>query len=138
MPGYGGAHASPPGTPAARMSMLAWQPRSPVLLSQLAPRRALVLLWSAFGVALFDLLVGGGWDAAYHRTQPFDGFFSPPHVLIYSLVAVMLAIVARLVLDPWTRRCFPRGALVVLLGGCAGMVLAGSLDAIWHLSLIHI
>lgn len=57
--------------------------------------RARDLLWAATGLVVIDVVVGGGWDGQYHQTQPFDGFFSPPHLLIYALAAVGLGIVSR-------------------------------------------
>jgi hypothetical protein len=117
-----------------------------------AARRALRQLWLVVAVVVFDVAVGGGWDAAYHRTEPFDGFFSPPHLFIYSLATVALALVARLVLKRELREQFgapvpirlPFGSgrgrvlievpagLVLLAGGMAGLALAAPLDAIWH------
>jgi hypothetical protein len=101
-------------------------------LGPLAPQRALRLLWAAVAVTLVDYVVGGGWDAEYHRTHVFDGFFSPPHIFIYTLVTVLIVLVGVIVVDPRLRGCFPPGALVLLVGGCAGFALAGPLDAIWH------
>src|SRR5207253_8776400 len=43
------------------------------------------LLWLA---VLFDILafgVGFGWDRDWHATHPFEDFFSPPHLFIYSM-----------------------------------------------------
>ncbi|MEH0935465.1 hypothetical protein [Micromonospora psammae] len=97
-----------------------------------------------------DLLVGGSWDAEYHRTQPFDGFFSPPHLFIYTLAAVAMALVAVLDVRPRLRDCFGPyvtlpwpvpvlgqrhpGSLILLTGGMAGIALAGPADAAWHTS----
>lgn len=112
-----------------------------------APRRALAVLWTAIVFALLAVGIGGGWDAEWHRTQPFDGFFSPPHILIYSLTSIMLGVVYLLVRDPRTRDCFGPpialpgigvplpGALAILVGGCGGLALAGPLDAAWHTAL---
>jgi hypothetical protein len=83
-------------------------------------------------VTLVDYVVGGGWDAAYHTTQPFDGFFSPPHIFIYALIAVLMVLVWKMVRDEEVNRCFPPGALLLLVGGCLGFALAGPLDATWH------
>ena len=100
--------------------------------ADLRPRKALRLLWAAYLLTLFDVVVGGGWDAAYHATQPFDGFFSPPHLFVYTLVIVVFVLVGRLVADPAARACIPPGALLLLVAGCAGVALAAPLDAIWH------
>lgn len=96
------------------------------------------------GLVLFDYVVGGGWDAAYHETQPFDGFFSPPHLFIYTVAAFVLATVAVLTVTPRLRACFGAtvrvpvlglevpGALLLLDAGCAGLAVAGVADAAWH------
>lgn len=107
-------------------------------------RRSLRLLWLVVAIVVLDVVVGGGWDAEYHRTEPFDGFFSPPHLFIYSLASVALGLVAWLVLSPRLRAPFgapapgapawasvPSG-LVLLAGGMGGLALAAPLDAIWH------
>ncbi|MDG6103982.1 hypothetical protein Daura_23320 [Dactylosporangium aurantiacum] len=112
------------------------------------PRAAWLVLWSAVWVVLFDLAVGGSWDGEYHRTQPFDGFFSPPHLFIYTFAAIAMTLVAVLNLRPALRDCFGAtlplpgpvpflgtahpGALVLLSGGFAGIAFAGPADASWH------
>ncbi|MGL5808578.1 MAG: hypothetical protein ACRCYQ_01380 [Nocardioides sp.] len=109
------------------MTLSALAPSEP-----LHPQRALRLLRVAFLVMMVAYFIGGGWDAEYHRTQPFDGFFSPPHLFIYTLVAVLIGLVVRLIMDQQLCDCFPPGALILLGGGCAGFALAGPLDALWH------
>ncbi len=121
-------------------------PTLPPATSEADARRSLRLLWLIVTIVVLDVVIGGGWDAEYHRTEPFDGFFSPPHLFIYSVATVALALVARLVLTPRLRAPFdpdggPDGAragarvpagLVLLAGGMGGLVLAAPLDAIWH------
>lgn len=129
-------------------------PIRPATVASTAPRRrphaAWLVLWAAMWVVVVDLAVGGSWDGEYHRTQPFDGFFSPPHVFIYTLAAVAMALVAVLSLRPGLRDCFGPdlalpwpvpllgdrhpGALLLLIGGMAGIALAGPADATWHTS----
>ncbi|WP_410813961.1 hypothetical protein [Micromonospora sp. 067-2] len=108
------------------------------------------VLWAVMWVVAVDLAVGGSWDGEYHRTQPFDGFFSPPHVFIYTLAAVAMVLVAVLNLRPVLRNRFGPdlalpwpvpvlgdrhpGALLLLTGGMAGIALAGPADAVWHTS----
>jgi hypothetical protein len=111
-------------------------------------RRALRVLYWVLAIVVVDVVVGGGWDAEYHRTQPFDGFFSPPHIFIYSVASVAMGLVAWCVLSPSLRVAFgpavrvgpsiggrqldvPQG-LLLLAGGMAGLCLAAPLDAIWH------
>jgi hypothetical protein len=111
---------------------------------RVTPRRALAVLWTAFAVALVDVVVGGSWDARQHETEPFDGFFSPAHVFIYSLAAVAMVLVGVLNAAPRLRDCFGAEAALPLLGtarpaalsvlsvGFVGLALAGPLDAAWH------
>jgi len=111
-------------------------------------RRALKVLWWLLAIVVVDVAVGGGWDAEYHRTEPFDGFFSPPHLFIYSVATVALGLVAWLVVSPSLRGAFGRPVpvgppvrgrrpvvpegLLLLAGGMGGLCLAAPLDAIWH------
>ncbi|HXV94179.1 MAG TPA: hypothetical protein VD813_12825 [Pseudonocardia sp.] len=117
---------------------------STIPIATLRPRRALGVLLAVITIVVLDVLIGGAWDAEYHRTQPFDGFFSPPHIFIYTWALVAMALVLRLCLSPSLRYCFGPsmripgirvpfpGALVVLAAGTAGIAVAGPLDAIWH------
>jgi hypothetical protein len=102
------------------------------------------LLWLA---VIFDLLafgVGFDWDRRWHTTHPFEDFFSPPHLFIYSMhlaATITLAYIAftarlrawfgptfRLPLVP-----FPIPGAIGLAGAGFGVVaLAGVFDAIWH------
>lgn len=121
-----------------------WPAAGTAVASGRDARRARDLLWAATGLVVFDVVVGGGWDGQYHQTQPFDGFFSPPHLFIYALAAVVLGIVAWLTRDPALRACLGPtvrvpvlgvalpGALLLLDAGCAGLALAGPADAVWH------
>jgi hypothetical protein len=63
-------------------------------------------LWVIVWIAVLDVVIGGGWDAEWHRTQPFDGFFSPPHLFIYTFAALAMALTARLVSRPDLHRWF--------------------------------
>lgn len=75
-----------------------------------AARRAVRLLWLVVTIVVLDVVVGGGWDAEYHRTEPFDGFFSPPHLFIYSVATIALALVAYMVMSPSVRTHFAGSA----------------------------
>lgn len=109
---------------------------------QRTDRRPLLLVWLV--LVLVDVVIGGGWDAEYHRTQPFDGFFSPPHVFIYTVATILLAVVTYMNLDGRVRPAFGAevrvplvgvripGALLLLDGACATLALAAPLDAMWH------
>ncbi len=118
---------------------------APTARSDRAARCALTVLWASVTVVLVDLAVGGSWDAEWHRTHVFDGFFAPPHILIYTVVAVAGGLVMALKLRPgWARYFGPEvpllgrrhpAALLVLTAGFGGLAAAGPLDATWHTML---
>jgi hypothetical protein len=101
-------------------------------------------IWLA---VLFDFLafgVGFGWDRQWHLTHPFEDFFSPPHIFIYTmhfLATLTLAYVAftpslRAVFGP-AFRLFPLpfpvpGPIAMAGGGFVVTALAGVFDGIWH------
>ena len=92
--------------------------------------------------------VGTAWDRAWHASQPFEDFFSPPHLFIYSTFTVAELILLRCTRDaalrgafgtdlrlpfpfPLLGRSVPRG-LALMLGGYGVIALAGACDAVWH------
>jgi hypothetical protein len=102
------------------------------------------LLWLA---VVFDTLafgVGFGWDRSWHATHPFEDFFSPPHLFIYSMHLCATLTLAYVAFTPELRRWFgetftlplvpfPVPGPIALAG--AGFVvtgLAGFFDGIWH------
>ena len=100
----------------------------------------------AFTFTLFVLSVGIGltWDGAWHATHVFDGFYVPPHLFIYSMVAVVAYLVAVLVFSPSLRQWFGPGLrvpffrfgvpspLLLTGGGLVTLACAGVLDDLWH------
>ncbi len=102
----------------------------------------LLLLAVVFDILAFG--VGFGWDRRWHATHPFEDFFSPPHLFIYSthflatltLVAITLRSGLRAHFGP-TIRLWPfpfavPGALAIAGGGFVITALAGVFDAVWH------
>jgi hypothetical protein len=102
------------------------------------------LLWLA---VLFDILafgVGFGWDRSWHVTHPFEDFFSPPHLFIYSMHLCATITLAYIAFTPDLRRWFGDtfslpllpfaipGAIALAGGGFAITGLAGFFDGIWH------
>jgi hypothetical protein len=102
------------------------------------------LLWVA---VIFDILafgVGFGWDRQWHVTHPFEDFFSPPHLFVYSMHLCATLTLAYIAFTPDLRRWFgdafvlppfrfPMPGPIALAGG--GFVvtgLAGFFDGIWH------
>jgi hypothetical protein len=102
------------------------------------------LLWLA---VLFDFLafgIGFEWDKRWHTTHPFEDFFSPPHLFIYSMHLCATITLAYLAFTPDLRRWFGAafrlppfpfpvpGAIAFAGAGFVVIALAGMFDAIWH------
>ncbi len=74
------------------------------------------------------------WDVAWHRTVGRDSFLSPPHVLMYTGVAVNGLVSAWALLVGRRRHGAPRG--FVLSGAGFLLALAGAaLDEWWHANI---
>src|SRR5438270_12457030 len=101
-------------------------------------------LWLA---VVFDVLafgVGFGWDRQWHATHPFEDFFSPPHLFIYSMHFLATLTLMWITFMPDLRAHFGRafrlfplpfpvpGAIAIAGGGFIVTALAGAFDAIWH------
>ena len=104
------------------------------------------LLWAA---VIFDLLafgVGFALDRRWHATHPFEDFFSPPHLFLYSCHFIATLVLAYITFAPDLRRHFGPafrlwpfpfpvpGALAMAGGGFVVTALAGMFDAVWHTS----
>jgi hypothetical protein len=102
-------------------------------------------LYLALALMVIGAFVGVTWDQLWHATQPFDGFWSPPHVFVYVSVTLAAFAIMRLAFTPALRKAFGRGfpviilpfrvpgALVILGGGVALLGFAGIvLDNLWH------
>jgi len=102
------------------------------------------LLWLA---VIFDFLafgIGFNWDRNWHAAHPFEDFFSPPHLFIYSMHLCATITLAYIAFTPDLRRWFgatfrlpplpfPIPGAIGLAGAGFGVVaLAGVFDAIWH------
>lgn len=102
------------------------------------------LLWLA---VIFDILafgVGFGWDRRWHATHPFEDFFSPPHLFIYSMHLLATVTLMVITFSPDFRRHFGPafrlwpfpfpvpGAIAIAGGGFVVTAIAGVFDAIWH------
>lgn len=97
---------------------------------------SVVLAFLAFGL-------GAAWDRAWHTRNPFEDFFSPPHLFIYTTHFLATLALAKIAFTPELRRHFGRPlrvpvlgempAALVFAGGGFGIIgLAGFFDAIWH------
>jgi hypothetical protein len=109
------------------------------------PVRARRLLWLIFILMILNVSIGRAWDAIWHATYTFDGFWSPPHVFIYVMTTLIALLVMRLVFSPRLRHSFGEGFQLNFLAfpipgslfllsasfvsvGIAGMIL----DNLWH------
>jgi hypothetical protein len=100
-------------------------------------------LWLAIAFSLLAFGVGVAWDRAWHATHPFEDFWSPPHLFIYTSHLMATLALARIAVDPDLRSHFGRtlrlpllgeipAALVLAGGGLAVISLGGALDGVWH------
>src|SRR5260221_5731268 len=67
------------------------------------------LLWLA---VVFDFLafgVGFGWDRRWHATHPFEDFFSPPHLFVYSMHLLATVTLMYITFTPALRERFGEG-----------------------------
>ena len=102
------------------------------------------LLWLA---VLFDVLafgVGFGWDRRWHATHPFEDFFSPPHLFVYSMHFLATLTLMWITFMPDLRAQFGAafrlwpfpfpvpGAIAIAGAGFVITALAGVFDSIWH------
>ena len=102
-------------------------------------------LWRAMIIILVGAWAGTTWDRVWHATVPFDGFWSPPHVVVYVTVAFVGVLFIGMMFTDHIRRAFGQGfrvfflpfpvpgALFILCGAMVMLGLAGAvLDNIWH------
>lgn len=104
------------------------------------------MIWCTLGGLLLATIAGFGWDRAWHATHPFEDFWSPPHLFIYSALALTAGVFARLLYDQQVRGCFGHPTMTVPLAGkispplfmaAAGLFtvfMAGGADNLWHTS----
>jgi len=104
------------------------------------------LLWLAVAFDVLAFGVGFGWDRRWHATHPFEDFFSPPHLFIYSMHFLATLTLMWITFMPDLRSHFGRpfrlfpfpfpvpGAIAIAGGGFVITALAGMFDAIWHTS----
>jgi hypothetical protein len=111
-------------------------------------RRAVTAAYQALWIAvIFDFLafgVGFDLDRRWHATHPFEDFFSPPHLFIYSMHFLATMTLAYVAFSPSLRavfgpafRLFPLpfpvpGPIALAGGGFVVTALAGMFDGIWH------
>src|SRR6267142_4173765 len=110
--------------------------------------RAIDVAYRALWVAvIFDFLafgVGFDLDRRWHATHPFEDFFSPPHLFLYSMHFLATMTLAYIAFTPSLRAVFGRtfnlfplpfpipGPIGIAGGGFVITALAGVFDGIWH------
>jgi hypothetical protein len=106
-------------------------------------RSAYRWLLAAVVLSLLAFGVGAAWDRAWHTRNPFEDFFSPPHLFIYTTHFLATLALAKIAFAPGLRVHFGRpmrlpilgempAALIFAGGGFGIIALAGFFDAIWH------
>jgi hypothetical protein len=112
---------------------------------QTNPKMALRLLWYTLWLVIIAISVGGTWDMLWHATQPFDGFWSPPHIFVYVTCTIAGGLLIAMTFIPGIRQSFGQGfkviglpfrvpgALFLIAGSMALVGFAGMvLDNLWH------
>lgn len=104
------------------------------------------LLWLAVDFDVLAFGVGFAWDRRWHPTHPFEDFFSPPHLFVYSMHFLATLTLMWITFMPDLRARFGRtfplfpfpfpfpvpGAIAIAGGGFVITAIAGVFDAIWH------
>jgi hypothetical protein len=89
---------------------------------------------ASFGILMVD--IGGSWDVTNHLLNKPETFFSPPHAMMYSGVAIAL-IGSVIFFIGWRRFSDPKKQIFtfplrITLIGIALLVSAGPADFVWH------
>ena len=93
---------------------------------------AYVRLCAAIGFEVLSFGVGARWDRMWHTTHPFEDFFSPPHLFIYTMHLFAMLALASIVVSAQGRAYFGRWPLAFASSGFGVVALAGVLDGVWH------
>jgi hypothetical protein len=111
------------------------------------PAQARRILWWSLVLLILGGFAGATWDRVWHATVPFDGFWSPPHLVVYVSVFLVSLLIMALVFHDGLRRAFGPGfnvlilpfpvpgSLVILGAGFVLLGVAGAVfDNLWHSS----
>lgn len=81
---------------------------------------------------------GGSWDITNHLLNKPETFFSAPHAVLYSGIALAMLGSAVMFQDWWrssARQHYyikPKISIILVLSGIAMLVVAGPIDFLWH------
>jgi hypothetical protein len=94
-------------------------------------------LLGLIGFAATVSLLGAYWDLAWHTDVGRDTFFSPPHIVLYAGVALLLGAVLAWTLGVWRRGgswrdLLTRPDLMLTLVGAGLAAAAAPVDDFWH------
>jgi hypothetical protein len=71
-------------------------------------RRAVLMVDLALLFLLAASVIGLGWDRRWHTTRVLVSFYSPPHIFIYTVLALTMSTIA---VSCCRRHCGPISAL---------------------------
>jgi hypothetical protein len=81
---------------------------------------------------------GGSWDITNHLLNKPETFFSAPHAVLYSGIALAM-LGSTVMFQDWWRSSVgqhfyskPKISIILVLGGIAMLVVAGPIDFSWH------
>jgi len=104
--------------------------------------KAYSLMWTGFFFIIVAFSVGISWDKKWHITNPFEDFYSAPHLFIYAIVALGLLnifILAKSKDSKWfgSHLVFNQipASLFVFIGGAFTIMFAGLIDDFWHTNI---
>jgi hypothetical protein len=109
--------------------------RSPLDVSQLM---RFLIGCSLVSIGICVSTSGGSWDITNHLLNKPETFFSAPHAVLYSGIALAMLGSAVMFQDWWRSSAGqhyytkPKISTILVLGGIAMLVVAGPIDFSWH------
>src|SRR5262249_44887031 len=83
-----GAPPERPHTPSPPTSTVEARDRRPMPPSHQGLQAARWCIWGLLAYFVIAVTIGLAWDGTWHATHTFDPFFSPPHVFVYTSLAI--------------------------------------------------
>jgi hypothetical protein len=82
-----------------------FDPEGPVK-APLSPEQSSYRFWASFVLFSLAFGLGSAWDRGWHASHEFEDFYSPPHLFIYTTLALAIATFVSLTLSPERRAWF--------------------------------